>query len=292
MAATRASARTPTTEGARNAERGTGLSGAGAAASAAATAGQEDAAPDLAAAHYDLRHGRFEGDLDYYAGLTEITDGPIAELGCGTGRLLPALRAASGRPVIGIDISRAMLRQAARRLRASGVGPEVLLVQADLRRGVACGCGLAILALNTFCHFHSPAEQAAVLVAAHEALLPDGLLALDLPNPHQEFGARPEAVPLLEEVHAGPGGEVYEWSVVESDPGRQTMAIRTIYDRCDAGGRLWRQSDMVVLRLFYRFEMEMLLARAGFAVEAMLGDYDHSDYETDSPRLLPLARKR
>jgi hypothetical protein len=45
----------------------------------------------------------------------------------------------------------------------------------------------------------------------------------------------------------------------------------------------------VVLRLIYRFELELLLARSGFAVRDLFGDYESEPYGEGSERLLALA---
>ena len=46
-------------------------------------------------------------------------------------------------------------------------------------------------------------------------------------------------------------------------------------------------------RFFYRFEVEHLLARAGFAVERIYGDYDRIEFASkDQPELIFLATKQ
>ena len=45
-----------------------------------------------------------------------------------------------------------------------------------------------------------------------------------------------------------------------------------------------------VMRWLYRFEAEHLLQRAGFAVEAIYGDYDLEPYTSTSSQLLIIAR--
>ena len=45
------------------------------------------------------------------------------------------------------------------------------------------------------------------------------------------------------------------------------------------------------LRTIYRFEMEHLLARAGFAVEALYGDFDEGPLTEDCREMVWVARK-
>jgi len=244
---------------------------------------------DGLAEYYDLRHGAFSEDVPFYQRLAEEAEGPILELGCGTGRLLAALCARH--PVIGVDVSGEMLRRARAAVTHHGCR-NVLLLRADLRRPVVQrGAGLAILALNTLCHFASQAEQLAVLRAARESLAPEGLLALDVPNPHLELEARPAGACLLEAIHECPDKTIYEWSVTDAELGEQLLRVRSIYDRVAPDGSVSRRSLAFGLRLFYRYELELLLVSAGLRPEAVLGDYDHSPYRGDSPRLLVLARR-
>ena len=44
------------------------------------------------------------------------------------------------------------------------------------------------------------------------------------------------------------------------------------------------------MRYLFRHELEHLLARAGFAIDALYGDYDRSPYDDDSPELIVVAR--
>src|SRR5919112_1797493 len=67
-------------------------------------------------------------DVPFYVGLAGDADGPLVELAVGNGRVAIPVAQATGRRVIGIDSSPAMLAQA--RLRAVEEGVEL-----DLRRG-------------------------------------------------------------------------------------------------------------------------------------------------------------
>lgn len=250
---------------------------------------QERAALDALAHFYDLRHGASGADVEFYSELAEEAAGTVLEVGCGTGRLLLPL-AEAGHAVVGIDVSRQMLLRAGRRLVGFDSASRVHLVQADVTRLPVHEARLAVLALNTFCHFAAREEQETALAALHAALAAGGTLALDVPNPHVEWDSRPDGVATLEAVHETAGSTIYEWSVTEADPGAQTVSVRLIYDACDAGGRMQRHSHAYLLRLVYRFELELLLQRAGFREAEVYGDFDGREYETDSPRMVAVAR--
>ncbi len=236
---------------------------------------------------YDLRHGVFQGDLVLYRELAR-DQSLVLELGCGTGRLLAPLADEADR-VIGLDRSPAMLKRARARVAASGMGPRVHLVAADLRTPVCSGASLAVAALNSLCHFTERDAQLRVLRSTRDSLVQGGRLVLDVPNPHVEVDARPAGVPVLEATLETPDGLMMEWTIAEASRAAQTMTLRSIYDLSAPRG-LARETVVFELYLYYRPELELLLERAGFRVESVWGDYDGSDYWDDSPRMVCLAQ--
>jgi Methyltransferase domain len=70
-------------------------------------------------------------DVPFYVELARDADGPLVELAVGTGRVAIPVARATGRRVIGIDSSWAMLAQARVRARAEGV--ELDLHEGDIR---------------------------------------------------------------------------------------------------------------------------------------------------------------
>src|ERR687888_2245675 len=72
-----------------------------------------------------------DADVPFYVGLAGDADGPLVELAVGTGRVAIPVAQATGRRVIGIDSSPAMLAQA--RVRAVEEGVELDLREGDMR---------------------------------------------------------------------------------------------------------------------------------------------------------------
>lgn len=70
-------------------------------------------------------------DVGFYVELASEADGPIVELAVGSGRVAIPVARATGRTVVGIDSSAAMLAQA--RAQAAAAGVELDLRQADIR---------------------------------------------------------------------------------------------------------------------------------------------------------------
>jgi len=98
--------------------------------------------------------------------------GPVLELGVGSGRLVPALRA-TGCHVVGLDASRSMLTLCP---------DDLAIVQADLaalplRPGPFAGA--ALCAFNTLFNLPSVEAQAGLLRQVASTLAPDGSLVIE-----------------------------------------------------------------------------------------------------------------
>jgi ubiquinone/menaquinone biosynthesis C-methylase UbiE len=83
------------------------------------------------ATHYDEWSAHMTADIAFYVSLAQQAGGPLVELAVGNGRVAIPIAQATGRRVIGIDSSPAMLDQARRRAAEAGV--ELELVEGDMR---------------------------------------------------------------------------------------------------------------------------------------------------------------
>ena len=83
------------------------------------------------ASRYDEWSSHMTEDVPFYVGLAREADGPLVELAVGSGRVAIPVAQATGRPVLGIDTSPAMLEQA--RARAAEAGVELDLREGDMR---------------------------------------------------------------------------------------------------------------------------------------------------------------
>ena len=83
------------------------------------------------AQHYEDWSASMTADVAFYVELARETNGPLVELGVGNGRVAIPVAEATGRRVVGIDSSAAMLRLA--RVRAATAGVELDLREGDMR---------------------------------------------------------------------------------------------------------------------------------------------------------------
>jgi len=104
--------------------------------------------PDEFANRYDEWSAHMTEDVRFYLALARDADGPVVELAVGNGRVAVAVALATGRRVIGIDVSSPMLEQA--RVKAARAG-----VQLDLREGDMRDFELAEPAGLVYCPFRA-----------------------------------------------------------------------------------------------------------------------------------------
>lgn len=246
---------------------------------------------DRFAAFYDDDYRSYDADLDLILALADECGDPVLELGCGTGRVLVPL-AANGHRVTGVDISPALLGVARAKLDAAG--SRVRLVQADLRtldlpdRAFS----FAFCTSNTLMHVAEPAGQLQVLAAAHRHLRRQGRLLIDLFNPDIARLIQVDGVTeLADRWQAADGVEVLKWSVRRLDLAEQLQETLFIYEEIAANGASRRTVCPFTLRFLWRHEAELMVRAAGFAVEAIWGDFGGEPYGGDSERLILLACK-
>ena len=211
----------------------------------------------------------------------------MLELACGTGRVLLEI-ARQGIPCAGVDLSPGMLA----RLRAKGAPPSLRLVQAPMQRFDLGSDRFALIysAFRGFQHLYTVEDQLACLACVRRHLAPGGAFAFDVFNP--KLGRMgpdedPEAAGLRFAVD---GEEVVRYERVRRDAGTQLLRVRMRYERKRAGGELASEEVEFQMRWFYRYEVEHLLARAGFRDVAVYGDFAKQPFRADSPEIVAVAR--
>ncbi len=239
-------------------------------------------------------------EIAYFQQQIERYGQPALDAGCGTGRLrVPFLRA--GLDVDGCDISGDMLTYCRQSAEREGFSPKLYqqaLHQLDLPRRyqtiVACGViGVGV----------SRQQDFAALQRFYHHLLPGGMLILDglpayaearlwplwhkdarshLPEPwSQEIGKVPE------------DGREYElhYRLVSLNPLEQRTVdeLRTLLFK---DGQLAADDTYTLQSTYYfRHEMQLLLEKAGFTVEAVKGDFSDADVTADHDAIVYFARK-
>ena len=237
-------------------------------------------------------------DVAFFVEAAREAGSPVLEVGCGTGRvLIPTAR--DGIEITGLDLSSQMLRVCRERLshEAEQVQARVQLVQADMRAfNLPQRFRLATLPFRPFQHLTTVEDQLSCLACIRHHLLPGGKLILDLFNPSlnyltsdtlgQEVGEEPE--------FTMPDGRrvVRRAKIVSRDYFTQVNQVELIYYVTHPDGREERLVHAFPMRYLFRFEAEHLLARSGFAVEALYADYEQSPYGSQYPGDLIFVAKK
>jgi SAM-dependent methyltransferase len=244
----------------------------------------------VTAAYYDAAYAVLRGpagDVAFYRELARAAGGPVLELGCGTGRVLLEI-AQLGLPCTGLDLSPAMLE----RLRAKGLPAGLRLVQAPMQRFDLPGERFALIfsAFRAFQHMYTVEDQLACLACVRRHLAPGGAFALDVFNPRLARMGAPEEPEAPGVRFTIDGDDVVRHESVRRDPGTQLLRVRMRYVRTRGGRELANEEVEFQMRWFYRFELEHLLARAGFREIAIHGDFEGRAFDADSPAIIAVAR--
>ena len=218
---------------------------------------------------YDLEYDAIDDDLDFYRMFATQANGPILELGCGSGRVLAALEEI-GLPLQGIDTSGAMLQAARHRLT-----PDTHLIHADMRELrpemlAVAPVWMAFSAINTFLHLQSVNDQIAALTSIRSVLAEGGLLLLDLmtPDPGYLHGLHGHLQPEFSTV-LHDGSRLDKWVSRTHDHASQTIETTVYFDVCSPDDGAVRR---VVDRYLTRYATCRYPIRVSFAAGIIIGN--------------------
>jgi SAM-dependent methyltransferase len=128
------------------------------------------------ARHYDDWSAHMTEDVAFYVDLARQADGPLVELAVGNGRVAIPVARATGRAVIGIDTSPAMLEQA--RVRAAEAGVELDLHEGDMRElALDEQAALIYCPFRALLHLPTWADRRRTFERVAASLRPDGRFA-------------------------------------------------------------------------------------------------------------------
>lgn len=242
-----------------------------------------DAFADLYDSYYD--DDLVPDDTGFYVELARDADGPVLEVGCGTGRIyLELLRA--GVDAHGIDISRGMLEILRERAAERDLTPQTW--QADMRSFDAdTEYDLVIVPFRSFLHNISLADQKAALRRCRDALAPGGTLALDFFAPSFDVICEKYGEPDVRTVERD--GAEYEL--------RHLTEIEDPVEQVVRGTQTVLRGDEVVRELSYRIslvtkrEFELLLETTQWSGWEVYGGFEYEPLEDDRQEMVWVIEK-
>ncbi len=245
---------------------------------------------------YDLDLREDPGDIDLYRALADRAEGPILELGVGSGRVAVPL-ARAGYTVTGVDQDAAMLARARARATEGGVsGERLVLHEADLvdvRLPDAGRYAFAFLALNSLMVLADRDAQRAALrtLAAH--LAPGGIAAVDVWLPDADDLGRYDGRVILEWIRPDPttGTLITKTGSAVHDAATGTIVLTSMFDEARQGAPPTRWIRQDRLRLVSADELSEFAGTAGLRVELLADGYDLGDFGPGAERAVLVAER-
>ncbi|MBN1477716.1 class I SAM-dependent methyltransferase [Candidatus Sumerlaeota bacterium] len=237
-------------------------------------------------------------DVEFYVQAARASEGPVLEIGCGTGRvLIPTAR--EGLTCVGVDPSAAMLERCRANLAAepSELQGRITLVESEMQR-LDLGRLFALITcpFRPFQHILSTEDQIEALRHVHRHLAPGGRFIIDIFDPRLDALLHPEESGVLEpEEFTDPAtGEriVRRTRRVAWDRTNQILALEFLYERHLQSGGVEFTEHPFGMRYIFRWEMEHLLERCGLGVVDVFGDFERGSVISGESRELIFVCER
>jgi ubiquinone/menaquinone biosynthesis C-methylase UbiE len=217
----------------------------------------------------------------------------ILELAVGTGRAAIPL-AQAGHQVVGVDYDQKMLAMAQRKRDSVGLtSKELDLIRGDIQKlNLRRRFDWACILFNTFLVFTSLEDQDRALLAARRHLKRSGKLWIDIFHPNLSLLARPRSRDLEPTMFYVPEFDrtVCRTTEVRPDVANQKQRVIFHYSWFDQFGREMRERREFDLTFIFPRELRMLLERNELRLEKLYGNYDGSELDADSPRMIAVCK--
>jgi SAM-dependent methyltransferase len=216
----------------------------------------------LDALWHDVECASYTADLSLWRELAEAADGPVLDLGCGTGRVALDL-AERGHDVTAADSDPVLVRTLGERARERGLRVHAEVADA---RALALGAHfrLAIAPMQVVQLLGGSAGRVAMLESLRRHLEPGALAALAIADPFEGI-PEGEIEPPLPDVHEE-GGWVYSSTPVAVRAEDRSTAIDRLRQVVSPRGDLTESMFTIELDRVSADELEAEGATAGYRV--------------------------
>ena len=246
---------------------------------------------DEYAPFYDWENARTLGrrDVPFWRRVARQADGRVLELGCGTGRIsIPLARA--GVPLVGLDRSEPMLARARARRARAALGRRLALVRGDIRAlpFPAAAFDMVLAPYGILQSLVRDRDLAATLQSVARVIVRGGLFGVDLVPDVPNWREYRNRVQLSGRAAGG-----VHLTLVESVTQDRARRLTTFEQRyvVRRGRRRSEHAFDLTFRTLSIRQMTRRLERAGFRIEAALGDYDGRAWDERADVWIILARR-
>lgn len=216
----------------------------------------------MEAVWHDVECASYRADLELWRELAAAADGPVLDLGCGTGRVALDL-AERGHDVTGVDADPALVRALASRARERGLRVHAQVADA---RTLALGArfALAIAPMQVVQLLGGEDARASMLAAARLHLARGALLAVAIADPFEGIPGD-EVLPPLPDVREEDGW-IYSSMPVAVRDEDSTTAIDRLRQTVSPDGELSEAMFTIRLDRVAADDFEDEARQAGFRV--------------------------
>jgi SAM-dependent methyltransferase len=242
---------------------------------------------------YDVAYSWHTADIPFWVERAKKANGPVLEVGCGTGRvLIPTLEA--GVDAEGIDLHPGMIDVLKEKAKAKGI--EARASVADMRDFTMLRrYALITLPFRGFMHLLTTEDQLQALRCMREHLDAGGALVYNLFYPSFERIVEPGDQERIEREfpHPESGLPLVLASVQRTyDRVRQVLRAEMELRESDARGYAGPvHQHRFALRWTYRYEMDLLLRTVGFTRFDVAGGFDGRPFERPEDEMVWTAWK-
>jgi SAM-dependent methyltransferase len=235
-----------------------------------------------------------KNDIEKYLDLAAEMQSDILELCCGTGRVaIPLLIA--GYNVTAVDFTKDLLQQMGNKInkikkipgRADIVLQDITRLELDKK-----DFGFVIMAFNSLLCITDFNGQLEALQKASEHMRTGGILALDLMNPLSlNFHGDGTVSPFFTRKNIHNGNIYTRFAAVGAMNENQVQKLYGWYDEIDETGTVKRRHYEMAWKPVFRFEIQLMLERAGFRIRNIYGGHKNEPFSYKSRKMFIEAVK-
>lgn len=236
---------------------------------------------------YDIIYSgkKKEDDVNFYLDQAKKVDGPVLEIGCGTGRIYLELLKA-GIDATGIDVSEGMLETLREKAEKEDLKTDVH--QADMKSfNLGKNFDLIIIPFRTFLHNITLEEQIETLEVCRNHLKEDGKLVLNFFPPDCEY---------ISENYGEEESEVVECNGDRYEVVKESEFVDEVEQVVKARQRVYHDEEKVwegefKLALISKRHFQLLLKLVGFSNWKVYGSFDLKELESKDQEMVWFVEK-